>query len=226
MEETDVLLEDSLALTEAPEQIMAWDLITQGGIPMLVIAAMLFWALLLIFERFLAISRANQDTEDLSSQVRLALQNGSLKEAINVCKEKKDSPFNRMLQKGLERMRFSRDIKPIKATIEDMGELELFKLEKNLSTLATLAGAAPMVGFLGTVLGMIDVFMDLHKLEGSITPQKLSEGIYQAMVTTAGGLAVGIIAYIAYNVLVSFVSKIVYKMKQLTFEFLDVLQSA
>lgn len=214
------------ATEEVTRQIMAWDLILQGGIPMLLIALMLFWALFIIFERFLAISRANQDTEDLSSQVRLALQNGTIQEALNVCKQKKASPFNRMLQKGLERMRFNREIKPIKVAIEDMGELELFKLEKNLSTLATLAGAAPMVGFLGTVLGMIDVFMDLHKLEGSITPQTLSEGIYQAMVTTAGGLAVGILAYVAYNVLVSRVGKIVYKMKQLTFEFLDVLQSA
>ncbi|MGF1534757.1 MAG: MotA/TolQ/ExbB proton channel family protein [Bernardetiaceae bacterium] len=212
-------------IIDAPPSLMAWDLVWQGGLPMAVIAGMLFWTLLIIFEKILALSRTRQDTEALTAQVRAALHENAPDEALHICQQKKASPFNRMLQKGLERSRLNKDINAIKATIEDIGELELFKLEKKLSILATLAGAAPMVGFLGTVLGMIDVFMGLHKLEGSITPQALSEGIYQAMVTTAGGLSVGIVAYIAYNLLVSWVSKIVYQMKQITFEFLDILQS-
>ncbi|MEM6297860.1 MAG: MotA/TolQ/ExbB proton channel family protein [Bacteroidota bacterium] len=213
-------------LNSAAEPIMLWDLFLQGGVTMFFITLIFIWTVFIIFERLLTLSRTYQNTETLTGQVRIALQEGTIQEAIAICEKRKSSPFNRMLHKGLERMKFTKEIKPVKTAIEDIGELELFKLEKNLATLATLAGAAPMLGFLGTVIGMIEVFMDLHNLEGSITPQMLSEGIYQAMVTTAGGLAVGIVAYVAYNVLTARVQKVVYRMKQLTFEFLDTLQSA
>ena len=115
-------------------------------------------------------------------------------------------------------------MKTIEASIENVAKLELFKLEKNLSILATVAGAAPMMGFLGTVTGMVGAFIAIAQEEGSVSPKLLSNGIYEAMITTVGGLIVGIIAYLAYNYLVTRVSKVVHKMEYSAIEFIDLLQ--
>jgi len=127
-----------------------------------------------------------------------------------------------MIQKGLSRI--GSPLKNIEASIENVGKLEIFKLEKNLSGIATIAGAAPMMGFLGTVIGMVEAFIAIAQEEGSVSPKLLSSGIYTAMITTVAGLIVGIMAYLAYNYLITRVQKVIHKMEYTSIEFIDLLQ--
>ena len=127
-----------------------------------------------------------------------------------------------MIEKGI--LRIGKPLGDISAAVENVGKLELYKLEKNLSSLATIAGAAPMIGFLGTVMGMINTFHQMYTAGNSVEIDQLSGGIMQAMVTTAAGLVIGIIAYVGYNVLVAKVEKVVYKMEATTIGFMDLLQ--
>jgi biopolymer transport protein ExbB len=127
-----------------------------------------------------------------------------------------------MIEKGISRI--GSPLKNIEASIENVGRIEVFRLEKNLSTLATIAGAAPMMGFLGTVIGMVQAFIAISQQEGSVSPKLLSSGIYTAMLTTVAGLIVGIVAYLAYNFLVTRVQKIIHKMEYSSIEFIDLLQ--
>jgi len=133
-----------------------------------------------------------------------------------------NSPVSRMLQKGISRI--GNPLKDIEAAIENVGKIEVSYLEKNLSALATVAGAAPMLGFLGTVTGMIQAFIAIAQAEGSVSPKLLSSGIYEAMVTTATGLIIGLPAYVGYNYLVSKIDKIVHTMEYSAIEFMDLLQ--
>ena len=135
-----------------------------------------------------------------------------------------DSPVARMIEKGVARI--GSPLKNIEASIENTGKIEIFKLEKNLSILATVAGAAPMMGFLGTVMGMVTAFIAIAQEEGSVGPKLLANGIYEAMITTVAGLIVGIIAYLGYNYLVTRVSKVVHRMEYSSIEFVDLLQDA
>jgi biopolymer transport protein ExbB len=135
-----------------------------------------------------------------------------------------DNPVARMIEKGISRI--GSPLKTIEASVENVAKIELFKLEKNLNILATIAGAAPMMGFLGTVLGMVQAFISIAQEEGTISPKLLSNGIYEAMITTVAGLIVGIIAYLSYNFLVTRVSKLVHKMEYNSIEFIDLLQES
>jgi biopolymer transport protein ExbB len=148
------------------------------------------------------------------------VQAGNIHSARALC-QNTDSPASRMIEKGLQRI--GKPLPDIDAAIENVGNLELFKLEKNLSTLASIAGAAPMIGFFGTVTGMIIAFYKMAT-EQNVTPDILAGGIYQALITTAVGLFIGILAFIGYNVLVANVDKVVYKMERTTVEFMDLLQ--
>jgi biopolymer transport protein ExbB len=127
-----------------------------------------------------------------------------------------------MIEKGLSRI--GSPLKTIEASVENVAKIELFRLEKNLSVLATISGVAPMMGFLGTVMGMVQAFISIAQEEGTISPKLLSNGIYEAMITTVAGLTVGIIAYLGYNYLVTRVSKLVHKMEYSSIEFIDLLQ--
>ena len=138
-----------------------------------------------------------------------------------ICAES-DSPIARMIEKGISRI--GSPLKNIEVSIENVGKIEIYRLEKNLSLLATISGAAPMMGFLGTVTGMIQAFIAIAQEEGAVSPKLLSEGIYQAMVTTAVGLLVGIVAYLGYNFLVARVQKIIHKMEYTSVDFIDLLQ--
>jgi len=148
------------------------------------------------------------------------ISNGKLEAAQALC-QSANTPVARMIEKGISRI--GKPLKDISAAIENTGKLEINQLEKNLTTLATIAGAAPMIGFLGTVIGMILAFHDMAAAGGQINIEMLAEGIYTAMTTTVAGLAVGIIAYVSYNWLVSLVDKVVYKMEANATEFLDLL---
>lgn len=148
------------------------------------------------------------------------MHNGRLDSALSLCRNN-SSPIARMIEKGLQRL--GRPLNDINAAIETVGSLEVAKLEKNISLLATVAGAAPMLGFLGTVTGMVKAFYDMSMAGNNIDIQLLSSGIYQAMVTTVAGLIVGIIAYFCYNVLAAKVQKIVFILEARASEFMDLL---
>ena len=200
------------------------DLIMQGGpIGVTIVGILLVLsviALYIFIERYLTIKRAGAIDQTFITNIRNSVQTGSIEGAKALCRNT-DSPVARMVEKGL--MRIGKPLNDIETSIENVGNLEIFKLEKNLSALASIAGAAPMIGFLGTVTGMILAFYKMAS-EQNVTPDVLAGGIYQALITTAFGLTIGIAAFIGYNILVSRVGKVVYNMEQTTVEFMDLLQ--
>ena len=150
------------------------------------------------------------------------INNNDINGAKLICDDT-NNPIARMILKGLNKIENS--LKNIETSIENVGKIEIYNLEKNLSLLATISGAAPMMGFLGTVTGMIQAFISIAQEEGAVSPKLLSSGIYEAMITTATGLFVGIVAYLAYNYLVSRVEKLIHRMEYSTIEFIETLQS-
>lgn len=197
------------------------DLAIAGGVVMIPIALLSVLAVYLFVERLLVINKANEDPETFMGRVKELVLRGDINGAKMLC-SKTDTPVARMIEKGISRI--GSPLKNIEASIENVAKIELFKLEKNLSTLATIAGAAPMIGFLGTVIGMVQAFIAISQEEGSVSPKLLSSGIYTAMITTVAGLIVGIIAYLAYNYLVTRVQKVVHKMEYTSVDFIDLLQ--
>jgi biopolymer transport protein ExbB len=177
-------------------------------------------ALYIFVERYLSIQKAGEVDENFMNNIRANVSAGNLQAARTLC-QNTDTPVARMVEKGLARI--GKPLRDIDAAIENVGNLEIFKLEKNLSTLAGISGSAPMLGFLGTVTGMIVSFQSMATAP-NVTPQLLAGGIYQALITTAVGLVVGIFAYVGYNALVGRVDKVVYKMERYTTEFMDLLQ--
>lgn len=177
-------------------------------------------ALYIFFERWFTIKRAGDIDENFINNIRASVVAGNIEGAKALCKTK-DTPVARMVEKGLQRI--GKPLKDIDAAIENVGNLELFKLENNLSSLASIAGAAPMIGFFGTVTGMILAFRKMAT-EQNVTPDVLAGGIYQALITTAFGLFIGILAFVGYNLLVAKVEKVVFKMERTTLEFMDLLQ--
>ena len=202
-------------------EISVWELVTQGGwyimIPLAICSVL---AVYIFIERFLAIQRALKAEQDFMGKIRGYVNEGKLDAAKQLCAST-DNPMARMIEKGIGRI--GKPMKDIAASIENVGKLEVYKLEARLSVMATIAGAAPMIGFLGTVIGMIQTFHTMAN-EG-VEMEGLSGGIMQAMVTTVGGLIVGIIAYIGYNYLVSKVEKVIQKMEGSSIEFLDILEA-
>lgn len=200
------------------------DIILQSGPLGIAIFAMMivlsFIGLYIFIERYLSIKKASKIDESFMNNIRANVSSGNIEAAKALCRNT-DSPVARMVEKGLQRI--GKPLRDIDAAIENVGNLELFKLEKNLSSLATIAGAAPMLGFFGTVTGMIAAFYEMSTAE-NVTPTLLAGGIYQALLTTAVGLFIGILAYIGYNILVANVGKVVFKMERTTLEFMDLLQ--
>lgn len=200
------------------------DLIFNGGTGSVVIISvlflMLFVALYIYFERIFAIKAASKIDSNFMNQIRDHVTNGKLEAAKLLCAQT-DSPVARLTEKGVSRI--GKPLDDINTAIENAGTLEVYKLEKNVSVLATVAGAAPMIGFLGTVIGMILAFHEMATSGGQAEMGSLASGIYTAMTTTVAGLIVGIIAYIGYNHLVNRTDKVVHKMEANAVEFLDLL---
>lgn len=215
------VLTDTTAVESVDESVSVLDLAIQGGFMMVPIFILSVIAIYLFFERLMIINKANQSPEQFMNRVKDSVLRGDITGAKLLCAQQ-DSPVSRMIQKGLSRI--GSPLKNIEASIENVGKLEIFKLEKNLSGIATIAGAAPMMGFLGTVIGMVEAFIAIAQEEGSVSPKLLSSGIYTAMITTVAGLIVGIIAYLAYNYLVTRVQKVIHKMEYTSIEFIDLLQ--
>jgi biopolymer transport protein ExbB len=205
----------------ADQAISLWDLTLAGGPLMIPIILSSFIAIYIFVERMLTINKADRSPEAFMGKIKELVLRGDINGAKLLCAQF-DSPIARMIEKGLSRI--GSPLKNIEASIENTGKIELFKLEKNLNIIATVAGAAPMMGFLGTVMGMVTAFIAIAQEEGSVGPKLLADGIYTAMITTVAGLIVGIIAYLAYNYLVTRVSKVVHKMEYSSIEFVDLLQ--
>lgn len=215
---------DTLSDAPVEKTLSIWELITSGGpggiLIMTVLFALSIIAVYIFVERWGAIKRANKMDSNFMEGIRRNVLDGQLQAALSLC-QKEDTPAARMIAKGISRI--GKPLKDINAAIENTGKLEVSSLEKNLPTLATVSGAAPMIGFLGTVIGMILAFHEMAAAGGQIDIEMLAEGIYTAMTTTVAGLAVGIIAYLGYNILVSKVNKTIYNMELRATEFLDLL---
>lgn len=201
-----------------------YNLIMDGGLGGQIIIAILLvllaLALYIYFERFFAIKAASQTDSNFMNQIRDHVSHGKLDSAKVLCAQA-NSPAARLVEKGISRI--GKPLADIHTAIENAGRLEIYKLEKNVSVLATIAGAAPMLGFLGTVVGMIVAIHEIANAGGQIDIKMLSDGLYTAMTTTVAGLIVGIIAYVQYNHLVVRTNKVVYEMEAKSVEFLDLL---
>ena len=197
-----------------------WELFTKGG--------WLMWPLLILggitvfifVERYLAIRKASVMDMNFMNRIRDYISDGKIRSAIDLCR-KTNTPIARMIEKGIGRI--GRPMGDIQSAIENVANLEVSKLENGLPFLATIAGGAPMIGFLGTVLGMVQTFMDMSAAGGTVDMSLLSSGMYVAMVTTVAGLIVGIPAYFGYNYLVARIEKLVFQMEANSIAFMDIL---
>jgi biopolymer transport protein ExbB len=200
------------------------ELIKNGGLGGQLIIGVLFVLLLMVtyiyFERLFAIRSAVKVTPNFMPQIRSFVMNGKLDGAQQLCVQE-NVPVARLISKGLSRI--GRPLDDINTAIENAGRLEVYQLEKNISILATISGAAPMLGFLGTVIGMILSIFEISNAGGNIDMQLLADGLYTAMTTTVAGLIVGIVGYICFNHLVVKINKAVYQMEASSLEFLDLL---
>jgi biopolymer transport protein ExbB len=235
MQVIDSTLIDTSTVVQTTEQIIAEpervektlsiiELLTSGGIGgqliMLVLFLLLFFAIYLYFERLFAIQAASKIDKNFMNQIRDNIVEGRIDAARKLCQQI-DSPISRMTEKGISRI--GKPLEDINTAIENAGKLEIYSLEKNVSMLATISGAGPMIGFLGTVIGMILAFHEMASAGGQIEVAALSKGIYVAMTTTVVGLIVGIIAFMGYNHLVVKTNKVVNQMEANAVEFLDLL---
>lgn len=221
MFQTNVTSEMESIVTE-PEGISTKfiDLAIKGGWIMIPILLLSIIGVYIFFDRYFAIKKAGKFDAGFLEKIRIYITSGKIDEAVMLCRSN-SNPASRMIEKGISRI--GRPLNDVNAAIENIGNLEISKLEKGLPVLASVAGGAPMLGFLGTVMGMIQAFYDMANAGNNIDVTLLSTGIYQAMVTTVAGLIVGIIAYFAYNILVANVEKVVFKMEATTSEFMDLL---
>lgn len=193
---------------------------TKGGWLMLPIVILSMLAVYIFFERYFAIQKAAKADMNFMNRIKDYIHDGKLDSALALC-QSYGNPTARMIEKGISRV--GRPLADVSAAIENTGKLEIYRLERGLPLLATVSGGAPMLGFLGTVMGMVRAFYDMSNSGNNIDVSLLSNGIYTALVTTVAGLVVGIISFFAYNVLVARVEKVVYKLEATTTEFMDLL---
>ncbi len=198
-----------------------WDLFMGGGWLMWVLVALACVMIFIFVERFIAIRKATTIDKNFMNRIRDYISEGNIDAAVDLCR-RTNSPIARMVEKGIERI--GRPMSDIQTAIENVANVEVAKLETGLPWLSSIAGGAPMIGFLGTVVGMVQVFIDMSANQsGTIELAQLSSGMYVAMVTTVGGLVVGIPAYFAYNYLVARIEKLIFRMEATTIAFMDIL---
>ena len=212
------------SLLQSEKTISILELVQNGGIGGMLIIGLLFVLLIVVifiyFERLFAIKSASKIDNAFMPEIRTHIIGGKIATAKSLC-QSYDNPVARLLEKGISRI--GRPLEDISSVLENAGRIEIYKLEKNVSILATIAGVAPMIGFLGTVIGMILSIFEISTAGGNIDMQLLSNGLYTAMTTTVAGLIVGIIAYIFYNHLVVRTNKVVYQMETTSLDFFDLL---
>ena len=213
-----------LTAQAAPQQVeQSFSLIqmaAKGGWLMIILAILSVVAIYIFGKKWWMIHKAQQVDRNFMRDIRDYIHEGKVKSALSLC-EKYDSPIARLVEKGIERI--GRPLTDIQTAVENMGNVEIARLEKGLATLATIAGGAPMIGFLGTVIGMVQAFFNMANAGNNVDITLLSGGIYTAMITTVGGLIVGILAYFGYNYLTAQISNLMFKMETATIDFMDLL---
>ena len=222
--QSDSLFADSLAQVTAPEitRMTLIDMLIQGGWLMVPIAILSVIAIIVVIERWRVISKSSMKMESFLSDVHDMLTEGNVRQAIRYC-EQTNKPLSRILVKGLQRL--GRPIKEIEDAIMSAGKQEAYRLESKMDWLATIAGVAPLLGFLGTVTGMIEAFQQIQTMEGQVNPSLLAGGIWEALITTAFGLMVGIIAYGFYNYLLTKINRKIFELETASTDFIDLLQT-
>ena len=206
--------------TPTETEINVIDLAFKGGWIMVVLLLLSLMAIYIFIQRLMVIRRAGKEDESFMNRNKDYIHDGKVDSALNLCRQT-HTPSARMIEKGITRL--GRPMNDVLVAIENVGNLEVAKLEKGFPLIATTAAGAPMLGFLGTVTGMVRAFFDMANAGTNVDVTLLSSGIYEALVTTVGGLVVGIIALFAYNYLVSQVDNVVNKMEARTMEFMDLL---
>jgi len=212
----------SQAMQNQPQELTLnfWELTLKGGWIMIPLVLLWFIAVYIFIERYWSIKKAARADVNFMNRIKEYIHEDKIESAIALC-QAQNTPVARMIEKGIQRI--GRPLSDVNAAVENVGNLEISKLEDSLPTLATIAGGAPMIGFLGTVIGMIRAFYDMSMAGNNIDVGLLSNGIYTAMVTTVAGLIVGIAAYFGYNILVAKVATVVFTMEANTTEFLELL---
>ena len=218
----NVLLQVTQVVTEVPEvaKINLYELALKGGWIMIPLLLLCIVAVYIFIERLVVIKKTSQKDHTFMNKIKDYINEGKIEAAIALCK-KTDTPYSRMIEKGISRL--GRPMNDVMVAIENVGNLEIMKLEKGLPLLATTAGGAPMIGFLGTVIGMVQAFYEMESAGSNVDVTALSGGIYTALVTTVAGLIVGIVAYFAYNYLTWRIDKVVSNMEGHSLEFMDIL---
>lgn len=215
-----ILLQAVEPTAQTQQEMSLMDLALAGGWIMIPLALLLIIAVYIIIERYVVLRRASQEDTSFMNRIKDYIFEGKVDSAINLCKQT-DTPSARMIEKGISRL--GRPMNDVLVAIENVGNLEVGKLENGLGLLATIAGGGPMIGFFGTVIGMVQAFSEVASNGNTIALDQLAGGIYTAMVTTVAGLFVGIVAYFGYNYLVMRVDKIMHNLEARNVEFLDML---
>ncbi len=214
---------DSLAQMLNEDTSMSFfEILTQGGVLMIPLFVLSLLAIYVIAERWRKLENSKMDIAAMLNNIESLLKSGSQQRAIQYCDEF-DKPLARILKSGISRL--GRPIQNIEDAIRNAGKKEIFYLEKRMNWLATIAGVAPLIGFTGTVTGMIRAFMDIQSLQGNVNPSTLAGGIWEALITTAAGLIVGIIAYGFYNFLLGKINRMIFELENASADFVDLLQT-
>lgn len=216
------LLQDSLAAVDSSAEASQLDIVLQAGWIMIPIILLSFLTIYLLVERLMTLRKAETDKEGIMDRIRGFIAAGDIAGARAYC-DAQDKPLTRIIKHGLERL--GRPISEIQDAVNGAGKSEAFHLEKRMDMLASIAGIGPMIGFLGTVTGMIEAFQQIQSLQGNVNPSVLAGGIWEALVSTAAGLIVGILAFFFYNFLLGKISRLVHDMEMSATEFIDLLQS-
>ena len=216
----DSLQSVSSAVESSAATMNAFDLALKGGWLMIILLILLFLSIYVLIERTLVIRKAREEDATFMNRIKDYIHEGKVDAALGLCR-KTDTPAARMVEKGISRL--GRPMTDVTSAVENVGNIEISKLEKGLPVLATTAAGAPMIGFLGTVTGMVKAFMSMASEGANVDVTTLSTGIYEALVTTVGGLVVGIIAMFAYNYLTTLIKGVINKMEMRIMEFMDIL---
>lgn len=222
LQDVNGLPTDSLQAISDSSSFSQLDIIFQAGWIMVPILLLSLLTIYLLVERLMTIRKSATDKQEIMHRIREYVASGNITGAQAFC-EVQDKPLTRILKHGLERL--GRPISEIQDAVNAAGKHEAFELEKRMDVLASIAGIAPMLGFLGTVTGMIDAFREIQSLQGNVNPSVLAGGIWEALISTAAGLVVGILAYFFYNYLLGLIKRLVNDMEQSTTEFIDLLQA-
>lgn len=215
-----ILLQLQNQVQPVAETFRVWDLLQKGGFLMYPLYALFIATIYVFAERLIAIRRASRIDDNFMNIIRDNIITGNVSAARSLAKNT-DNPVARIIDKGMQRI--GKPIDAIEKSMENVGNLELYKMERNLSILSLVYGIAPMIGFLGTIFGMLQLFYNIN-LTGDFTPASIAGGIYTKMVTSASGLIIGLLAYLAYNFLNTQINKTINKMEAASSEFIDILQ--